>query len=107
MARSGAFVVVWTVEETSGDPGGPAPGIFVRRYDSGGNALGTDFQVDSFTLGAQYADRMVLLDGGRIAADGAPEDVLTRTLIAEHYAATIEVLELDGRIAVVPARPPR
>jgi iron complex transport system ATP-binding protein len=59
------------------------------------------------TLGAQYADRMVLLDGGRIAADGAPEDVLTRTLIAEHYAATIEVLELDGRIAVVPARPPR
>ena len=59
------------------------------------------------TLGAQYADRMVLLDGGRIAADGAPGDVLTRALIAEHYAATIEVLELDGRIAVVPARPPR
>jgi iron complex transport system ATP-binding protein len=57
------------------------------------------------TLGAQYAERMVLLDGGRIAADGAPGDVLTRALIAEHYAATIEVLELDGRIAVVPARP--
>jgi iron complex transport system ATP-binding protein len=59
------------------------------------------------TLGAQYADRMVLLDGGRIAADGAPGDVLTRALIAEHYAATIEVVDLDGRIAVVPSRPLR
>jgi len=59
------------------------------------------------TLGAQYADRMILLDDGRIVADGPPAAVVTRALIAEHYAATIEVIELDGRIAVVPARPLR
>jgi len=57
------------------------------------------------TLAAQYADRMVLLDGGRVAADGVPRDVLTEALIARHYDATIQVVSVDGRIAVVPTRP--
>jgi iron complex transport system ATP-binding protein len=56
------------------------------------------------TLAAQYADRMVLLDAGRIVADGPPADVLTQGLIAEHYAASIEIVDVAGRIAVVPAR---
>jgi iron complex transport system ATP-binding protein len=56
------------------------------------------------TLAAQYADRMVLLDAGRIVADGPPADVLTQGLIAAHYAASIEVVDVAGRIAVVPAR---
>jgi iron complex transport system ATP-binding protein len=59
------------------------------------------------TLAAQYADRMVLLDGGRIVADGAPADVLTEDRIAEHYAASIEVVDVAGRIAIVPTRPSR
>jgi iron complex transport system ATP-binding protein len=56
------------------------------------------------TLAAQYADRMVLLDAGRIVADGTPRDVLTESLIASHYDAAIHVLDVDGRIAVVPSR---
>ena len=44
------------------------------------------------TLAAQYADRMVLLDAGRVAADGAPHEVLTETLIARHYDAAIRVV---------------
>ena len=59
------------------------------------------------TLAAQYADRMVLLDAGRIVADGPPTDVLTQGLIAAHYAASIEVVDVAGRIAIVPARPAR
>jgi cobalamin transport system ATP-binding protein len=57
------------------------------------------------TLAAQYADRMVLLDEGRVVADGGPADVLTEHLIARHYDASIEVVSIDGRIAVVPTRP--
>jgi iron complex transport system ATP-binding protein len=56
------------------------------------------------TLAAQYADRMVLLDAGRVVADGPPADVLTEALIAEHYGAAIDVVELEGRVAVVPRR---
>jgi iron complex transport system ATP-binding protein len=56
------------------------------------------------TLAAQYSDRMVLLDAGRIVADGSPREVLTEALIGTHYEAAIEVVEVRGRIAVVPSR---
>ena len=56
------------------------------------------------TLAAQYADRMVLLDAGKVAAEGIPRDVLTETLIAGHYGASIDVVPVGGRIAIVPRR---
>jgi iron complex transport system ATP-binding protein len=56
------------------------------------------------TLAAQYADRMVLLDRGRVAVDGRPRDVLTEDAVATHYGATIDVVPVNGRIAVVPRR---
>jgi len=59
------------------------------------------------TLAAQYADRMVLLHDGRIAADGAPEEILTQETIARHYDAHIRVVRVDDRLAIVPARPER
>ena len=57
------------------------------------------------TLAAQYADRMVLLDGGGVVADGTPRDVLTEALIGRHYEAAIQIVDVDGRLAVVPSRP--
>jgi iron complex transport system ATP-binding protein len=56
------------------------------------------------TLAAQYADRMLLLDGGRVVADGSPTDVLTAAVIARHYGASIDVVPVGDRIAVVPRR---
>jgi cobalamin transport system ATP-binding protein len=56
------------------------------------------------TLAAQYADRMLLLDGGRVVADGVPHDVLTEALLATHYGASIDVVPVGDRIAVVPRR---
>ena len=58
------------------------------------------------TLAAQYADRMVLLESGSVVADGAPAAVLTEAAIATHYGATIDVVPVGGRIAVVPRRAP-
>jgi iron complex transport system ATP-binding protein len=57
------------------------------------------------TLAAQYADRLVLLDRGRVAAAGAPRQVLTRQRIADHFEADVHVVEApDGGLALLPAR---
>jgi iron complex transport system ATP-binding protein len=57
------------------------------------------------TLAGQYADRLLLLSGGRIVARGAAEDVLTRALISEHYGAEVQIVGDRGSgIAVVPVR---
>ena len=56
------------------------------------------------TLAAQYADRMLLLDHGRVMVDGAPRDVLTEEAIGRHYGAVIDVVPVGGRVAVIPRR---
>ena len=57
------------------------------------------------TLAGQYADRLVLLNEGRVVADGGPDDVLTGALIAEHYGADVKVVDgEDAGVVVVPVR---
>jgi iron complex transport system ATP-binding protein len=57
------------------------------------------------TLAGQYADRLLLVDGGRLVASGAPDDVLTRALITEHYGAEVAVVDAPGSgFVVVPVR---
>jgi cobalamin transport system ATP-binding protein len=56
------------------------------------------------TLAAQYAERMILLDAGQVVADGAPAEVLTEARLARHYDASVRVLEIEGRVAVLPRR---
>jgi iron complex transport system ATP-binding protein len=74
----------------------------VLRQESGLTLVAA---MHDLTLAAQYADRMLLLDGGRVVADGSPVDVLTEATIAEHYGAAIDVVDVGGRIAVIPRRP--
>jgi iron complex transport system ATP-binding protein len=56
------------------------------------------------TLAAQYADRLVLLDGGRIVADGTADEVLSEERIAAHYGARVRIVREHGSIAVLPHR---
>jgi cobalamin transport system ATP-binding protein len=57
------------------------------------------------TLAGQYADRLLLLGGGRLVAAGGPDEVLTRALITEHYGAEVQVLDAPGSgFVVVPVR---
>ena len=57
------------------------------------------------TLAGQYADRLLLLDRGRIVAAGGAPEVLTDELISRHYGASVRVLrDEDGRVVVVPVR---
>jgi iron complex transport system ATP-binding protein len=57
------------------------------------------------TLAGQYADRLLLIDRGRLVAAGSAEHVLTRALITEHYGAEVEVVDAPGGgFFVVPVR---
>ncbi|MDA8288512.1 MAG: ABC transporter ATP-binding protein [Actinomycetota bacterium] len=57
------------------------------------------------SLAGQYADRLVLIDRGRVAALGAPRDVLTPELIATHYEAHVDVrVTPSGEVLVTPKR---
>jgi iron complex transport system ATP-binding protein len=57
------------------------------------------------TLAAQYADELVLVDGGREIVRGAPTDVLTEELVSRHYGALVRVIADHGDgVAVVPVR---
>jgi iron complex transport system ATP-binding protein len=54
--------------------------------------------IHDLTLAGQYADGLVLLSGGRVAAAGTPGEVLTRAAIQEHFDARVHVLPgPDGR----------
>ena len=57
------------------------------------------------TLAGQFADSLVLLDGGRAIASGPATSILTEEIIREHYGASVRVLqEPDGGVLVVPVR---
>ena len=59
------------------------------------------------TLAGQYADRLVMLDAGRVVADGPAAEVLTEERGARHYRARVRVLSEDGVLTVVPVRTTR
>ena len=57
------------------------------------------------TLAGQFADRLLLLSRGRVAADGPAREVLTEQKIWEHYGARIRVVEDPrGGVLVIPTR---
>lgn len=54
--------------------------------------------IHDLTLAGQYADRLVLLASGKVAASGGASEVLTAALIAEHFGARVHVTTgPDGR----------
>ena len=74
------------------------------RRDGGLTVLST---LHDLTAAGQYADALVLLNEGRVVANGAPEAVLTAGLIESVYAASVAVSTgADGRPTVAPVRRP-
>jgi iron complex transport system ATP-binding protein len=56
------------------------------------------------TLAGQYAERLALIDDGRIVVEGAPAHVLTEDNLARHYGARVRIIHDGGRLGVLPFR---
>ncbi|GAA1876458.1 ABC transporter ATP-binding protein [Actinomadura bangladeshensis] len=52
--------------------------------------------IHDLTLAGQYADALVLISGGRVAAAGTPEEVLTRAVVEKHFDARVHVATGPG-----------
>jgi iron complex transport system ATP-binding protein len=56
------------------------------------------------SVAGEYADRLVLMAGGRVVADGPPREVLTEELLAAQYGARVRVVDGEHGPIVVPIR---
>jgi iron complex transport system ATP-binding protein len=73
------------------------------RRDHGLTVLAT---MHDLSMAGEYADRLVLLDGGRVVASGGPREVLTEELLASHYHARVRVVDGEHGPLVLPVRHP-
>ncbi|MEO1494179.1 MAG: ATP-binding cassette domain-containing protein [Pseudomonadota bacterium] len=58
--------------------------------------------VHDLTLAAAVADRIALLDQGRLVAVGSPSTVLTSEMIARTYKTPVLTHVIDGQLVVLP-----
>ena len=56
------------------------------------------------SLAGQFADRLLLLDRGRIVAAGSAGEVLSESRIASYYGANVRVITDGGSVFVLPQR---
>jgi iron complex transport system ATP-binding protein len=70
-----------------------------RHAGSGGIVVAV---LHDLALAARHADRIVVLEGGRLVADGAPADVLTAKRMAATFGVNADVAEVHGAPVVVP-----
>lgn len=54
------------------------------------------------TLAARFADRLIVMSGGKIVAVGSPRDVISAELLREVFGLCAQVVEIDGSPVVVP-----
>ncbi len=53
-------------------------------------------------LAARRASRVVVIDGGRIVADGPPREVLTAERLADTFGVRAQIVELLDAPVVIP-----
>jgi iron complex transport system ATP-binding protein len=79
----------------------PAAQVMVRERLKARAGAGQAVLVSlhDLALAARFADRVVVLDGGRVAADGAPMAALTSETMARTFGLTARWIEgPDGRL---------
>lgn len=56
------------------------------------------------TLAGRFADRLALVSGGVLVADGSPAEVLREAVLHSHYGAGIRVIQHEDGPTVLPRR---
>ena len=72
----------------------------LRRQDG----LTVVSSLHDLTLAGQYADRLALLSGGRVAEEGTPAEVLTTAVLERHYGASADIVQAASGPVVLPVR---
>ncbi len=70
-------------------------------HDNGLAVLAT---LHDLTLAGQFADRLVLLNHGRLVLDGPSGEVVRSRELAECYEMELRVIDVDGADVVIPVR---
>ena len=66
--------------------------------------LGVLIVTHHVNLAARFVDRMVMLENGRVRANGAPREVLTRETLEAVFEWPVETVEWDGVPQIMPLR---
>jgi hypothetical protein len=94
METNGGFVVAW---ESANQDALSGYGIFARRFDALGNALGVEFQVNAST---ENGERTVAIDtdaaGDFVFAWSAEHTSLTDSEVLAHRFSQLGALDVDG-----------
>ncbi len=53
-------------------------------------------------LAAMHADRMILLDGGKLVADGTPDALMTPETIGKAFGVRMKRIDVDGKPHLIP-----
>jgi iron complex transport system ATP-binding protein len=74
-------------------------GILRRHAEAGGTVLAV---LHDLGLAARQASRLIVLDHGRIVADGPPREVLTKARLAETFGVNAQIVTLVDAPVVIP-----
>ncbi|MEC3950356.1 ABC transporter ATP-binding protein [Sphingobium sp. HWE2-09] len=81
------------------DPGHQIDVMALLRGEARGGALVVTVLHD-LSMAARYCDRLLLMDGGALVADGAPMEVLTAERLGRVYGVTARI-EKDGDVPLI------
>lgn len=86
------------------DPGHQMEVMELLRRQADGGALVIAVLHD-LSMAARFCDRVLLLNEGRLVADGPPQEVLTAPRISEVYRMNAWAGDVEGQRIIVPLRP--
>ncbi len=76
----------------------------VDSLRAGSDGMTVIAAMHDLTLAGQYADRLLLLDRGRVVADGTAGDVLSAPNVSTYYGADVRIVQDDDGVFVLPVR---